>query len=48
MEKEVRKIFKFDSDRSFDERCEIVRQTPISWFMSYKERLSMLKSRFGL
>lgn len=33
---------------SFDEACEVSRRTPISFDMSYEERLSIIKSRFGL
>ncbi len=33
---------------SFDERCDILRKTPISLNMSYNERLLILKRRFGI
>ena len=40
--------FEFNPNRSFEERCEIVRQTSITSKMTYEERLAMLKARFGL
>ena len=40
--------FEFKPERSFEERCEIVRRTAITDDMTYEERLSMLKSRYGL
>lgn len=40
--------FEFKPNRSFEERCEIVRQTAITSDMTYEERLSMLKSRYGV
>lgn len=40
--------FEWKPDRSFEERCEIVRQTSISWDMPYEERLRRLKARYGL
>jgi len=41
-------FFRFDPNRSFDERCDIVRQTPITKEMSYEERLAAQRRRFGL
>ena len=32
----------------FDRRCEIVRQTPITREMSYKERLEIQLKRYGV
>ena len=40
--------FAFDSNRSFEERCEIVRRTAITEYMTYEERLAMQKARYGL
>lgn len=40
--------FEWKPDRSYEERCEIVRQTSISWDMPYEERLRRQKARFGL
>ena len=40
--------FEFKPNRSFEERCEIVRQTAITSDMTYEERLKMLKSRYGV
>lgn len=40
--------FEFDPTRSFEERCEIVRQTALTADMTYEERLAALKRRFGL
>ena len=40
--------FEFDPNRSFEERCEIVRHTAISSDMTYEERLAMQKARYGL
>ena len=40
--------FTFKKDRSFDERCEIVRRTALTKEMTYEERLAMLKARYGL
>jgi hypothetical protein len=42
------KKFEFNPNRSFDERCDIVRQTAITKEMTYEERLAMLKARYGL
>lgn len=38
----------FDPNRSFEERCEIVRRTAITEDMTYEERLAMQKARYGL
>ena len=40
--------FEFNPNRSFEERCEIVRRTHITKDMTYEERLSRLKARYGL
>lgn len=40
--------FEFKPNRSFDERCEIVRRTAITKDMTYEERLEMQKRRYGL
>ena len=40
--------FEFDPNRSFDERCEIVRETALDEDMTYEERLAMQKARYGL
>ena len=40
--------FEFKPDRSFEERCEIVRRTAITPDMTYEERLAMQKARYGL
>ena len=42
IDNEVRK------ELTFDERCEIVRRTPITKDMTYEERLATLRRRFGL
>jgi hypothetical protein len=42
------KPIEFNKDRSFDEMCEILRATPLTSEMSYKERLAMQKLRYGL
>jgi hypothetical protein len=42
------KTFEFNPDRSFDERCEIVRETPITLEMTYEERLAAQRRRYGL
>ena len=39
------KTFEFNPDRSFDERCEIVRETPITLEMTYEERLAAQRRR---
>jgi hypothetical protein len=38
----------FDPNRSFEERCDIVRRTAITREMTYEERLAMQKARYGL
>ena len=40
--------WEFDPNRSFKERCEIVRRTAITSDMTYEERLAMQKARYGL
>ena len=40
--------FEFTPDRSFDERCEIVRRTAITKEMTYEERLEAQRCRYGL
>lgn len=40
--------FEFNPNRSFEERCEIVRQTALTEEMTYEERFAELKARFGL
>ena len=40
--------FEFDPNRSFEERCEIVRRTAITIDMTYEERQAMQKARYGL
>lgn len=40
--------FEFNPNRSFEERCEIVRRTAITADMTYEERLAMQKARYGL
>lgn len=40
--------FEFNPNRSFEERCEIVRRTLITEDMTYEERLAMQKRRYGL
>ena len=40
--------FEFNPNRSFDERCEIVRRTAITRDMTYEERLAAQRSRYGL
>ena len=42
------KRFEFNPNRSFEERCEIIRQTPITLDMTYEERLTTQKIRYGL
>ena len=41
-------FFEFKPNRSFEERCEIVRRTAITPDMTYEERLEMQKRRYGL
>lgn len=40
--------FGFDPNRSFEQRCEIVRRTAVTPEMTYEERLAAQKRRFGL
>ena len=40
--------FEFNPNRSFEERCEIVRRTAITREMTYEEHLAMQKARYGL
>ena len=40
--------FEFNPNRSFEERCEIVRRTAITRDMTYEERLAAQKRRYGL
>ena len=40
--------FEFNPNRSFEERCEIVRRTAITSDMTYEERLARQKRRYGL
>jgi hypothetical protein len=40
--------FEFNPNRSFDERCKIVRRTAITREMTYEERLAMQKARYGI
>ena len=40
--------FEFNPNRSFEERCDIVRRTSITREMTYEERLAMQKARYGL
>lgn len=40
--------FEFNPNRSFEEKCEIVRRTAITADMTYEERLAMQKARYGL
>lgn len=40
--------FEYNPDRSFEERCEILRRTAITSNMTYEQRLAMLKARFGV
>lgn len=40
--------FEFNPNRSFEERCKILRRTAITRDMSYEERLAMQKARYGL
>ena len=41
-------FFEFNPNRSFEERCEIIRRTAISSDMSYEERLARQKARYGV
>ena len=38
----------FNPNRSFEERCEIVRRTAITPEMTYEERLAAQRRRYGL
>lgn len=40
--------FEFNPDRSFDERCEILRRTALTKKMTYEERLAAQRRRYGL
>ena len=40
--------FEFNPNRSFEERCEIVRRTAITSDMTYEERLAAQRRRYGL
>ena len=40
--------FEFNPNRSFEERCEIVRRTAITEKMTYEERLADQLRRYGL
>ncbi len=40
--------FEFNPNRSFEERCEIVRRTAITSDMTYEGQLEMQKRRYGL
>jgi hypothetical protein len=40
--------FEFNPNRSFEERCEIVRRTAITQKMTYEERLAAQLRRYGL
>jgi len=40
--------FEFDPNRSFEQRCEIVRRTAIAPGMTYEERLAAQRRRYGL
>lgn len=40
--------FEFDPNRSFEQRCEIVRRTAITTGMTYEERLAAQRRRYGL
>ena len=40
--------FEFNPNRSFEERCEIVRRTAITEKMTYEERLAAQLRRYGL
>jgi hypothetical protein len=33
---------------SFDEKCELIRRTPLTSDMTYEERLEMQRRRYGL
>lgn len=40
--------FAFDTSRSLEQRCEIVRRTVITPDMTYEERLAAQRRRYGL
>lgn len=40
--------FAFNPNRSFEQRCEIVRSTSITPDMPYEERLAAQRPRYGL
>ena len=40
--------FVFNPNRSFEQRCEIVRRTAITPGMTYEERLAAQRRRYGL
>ena len=40
--------FEYNPNRSFEERCEILRRTAITSDMTYEQRLAMLKARYGV
>ena len=40
--------FEFNPNRSFEQRCEIVRRTAITPGMTYEERLAAQRRRYGL
>jgi hypothetical protein len=40
--------FPFDPNRSFEQRCEIVRRTAITPDMTYEQRLAAQRRRYGL
>jgi len=48
MKNKEEKKYEFNPNRSFEERCEILRQTAITSEMTYEERLAMLRLRYGL
>ena len=40
--------FEFNPNRSFEEKCEIVRRTAITPKMTYEERLAAQLRRYGI
>ena len=40
--------FEFNPNRSFEEKCEILRRTAITKDMTYEQRFAMLQARYGL
>lgn len=40
--------FEYNPNRSFEERCEILKRTVITSDMTYEQRLAMLKARYGV